>query len=739
MGLFSTEYRTVVGTTVSRVIKDDALPNSSHSGLVKSVIQGTEVSETIVEELGNSVGIRAERMYAYAEQHYTNGLPSGDIFSSTQGTPEVETVLEAIEQQQIVIEYNHFGPANVLHMAYMKLVSTYGYNEATNILESISPNPLRSAYLKSIRIVVPKSLQSIINPFVLEQWSTPAESRYVPGRIVDPNNANLYNHPIVGYSDKITKIQAQVTYSRKTSIDFIQDETINIDIPEYVAGADYFHVKYYVNNQPKYWIYQAKSGVYPLLDAVYTEKPFESGNYFPFAYFRYGKQSSTADTTTDEYKTTKKMLKYLGMDYEQLAQGINENPDIADVEQAMLVLAVPAVSTNAIENQYLFDYFNNLHIVSGGGVDINSAIAQSSLTNIRLTSHSYVIQDAKFKMAFQNEGVYKKIVTGNIGAIGTCTSGFFTRSITVTSLDMETSLNQNTVRNVGVHTYKKQINAGMYEEISVYELRMVYYVYGDYTVTADDTDNILLVPIDRSISSNYSIGIREELYSRSLHFVFNSRVIQKIKWYQQEWFSVFLMVIAIIITIVNYGADGGSAIATALGLTGTAGLIATIIVTMAVGQLLPKLYSLAVKLVGSDAAKIFAIAMIIYAGYKVIEAGGLKGAPWAKQMLQVSNGLINAALKADFNDLLNEKSELGKWIEEQTKLLDEARKELEGTSKLDPLVVIGEKPEDFYNRTIHSGNIGVLGINAISSYVDMALTLPKIHDTLGEISYGNTV
>ena len=98
----------------------------------------------------------------------------------------------------------------------------------------------------------------------------------------------------------------------------------------------------------------------------------------------------------------------------------------------------------------------------------------------------------------------------------------------------------------------------------------------------------------------------------------------------------------------------------------------------------------------------------------------------------MSTGLSSAVIQANMSDLLGEQDQLNKYMDEQTKLLDKANELLENQTILSPFVIYGEKPEDFYNRTVHYGNIGTLGINAISSYVELALTLPKVNDTLGE-------
>ena len=67
--------------------------------------------------------------------------------------------------------------------------------------------------------------------------------------------------------------------------------------------------------------------------------------------------------------------------------------------------------------------------------------------------------------------------------------------------------------------------------------------------------------------------------------------------------------------------------------------------------------------------------------------------------------------------------------------LDELRKELENLSGADINLLtltrgkhffnINESPTEFYNRTVHINNPGVLSLDSIDSYVERNLTLPK--------------
>jgi hypothetical protein len=743
MGIFSSKYVTQVGTSVSRVIEDDSIPQSVKTGSIKAIFNEGNLPDYVMEELVNSIGVRAERMYSYAEKNYVHGLPSGEVYSSTQGRQQVEAVIEAFEGQQVLIEYSRFGPPNTLHIGWVTLVQQYGYNQSTNELAVLSAQKGFPVYLDDMQVVVPASQADTFEVGSLDQWGTSASAGYTPERLANTGFLSRLTGPSpILKSTTASEVQLLVTYvwEKQTPIlpatvpprfkTSIEKETLTIVPSGFDDEADYFHAKYTFNDQTKYWMYRYGAGTYPTLDAVFINGPEVSGSYFPFAYFRYNKQSVISNKTTPAYQTSKKLVKYLGIDYDTMAETIDENPDIADVEQAMLVMAVPATSTNPIEARYLFEYFDTLHYAMGGGIWSGLTSITSRFLGNEPAKHTIVIQDAQFKMALTNGGIHKKIAAGSIGKVGTHNNSFVSENVDTEFVDLESGVVTTTTTSIKSHVYRRQIATGLYEEITVSNLKMTYYVFGNYTTVGDENDDILLIPIDRTISQNYSIGDREVLYSRSLHFVFNSRVVTKVKWYQRGVFKALLFIVAVIITI--YNPPAGLA---ALQLTGAALVIAAVIITLVVGQVFQVAFRLFVKAFGADVAQAIAIIALIYGGYRVFQNGGSLQGTWASELLQISSGLQSAALQDKFSDLLEQQDQFNLFVEEQEALLESAQKLLETTSFLSPYVIFGEKPEDFYNRTIHYGNIGTLGITAISSYVDIALTLPTLNDTVGEEIY----
>lgn len=741
MGLFSSKKVTTVGTTVSRMIADDQLPDAIQTGVLKSIFaeDGGDIPAYIMEELVGSIGLRAEQMYAYAKKNYTHGLPSGQYLSATKGRNEVAAVLTALEGSPVMVDYCRYGPPNNLHVGWLKLVADHGYDPVTNQLGTLSTQKGTEVYLIDAVVVVPAAGLEDNQPGSLDQWGPAASSGLLPGRTL----GSLRKHSPVRVDPNATSEYLQVTYTWKSTNVFQQTEWsggfFNVPTDGYDDEADYFQVRYAVGDAIKYWMYQVGSGTYPTLDAVFAEPDEIAGTFFPFAYFRFNKTSEVDNTTTEAYKTTKKMLKYLGVDYAMVGEAVNENPDIADVEQAMLVMAVPASTTNPIEQRYLFDFFDTLY---GASEEKFSSQTQVSVKkwffgDNDIDKSSIIIQDKRFKMALSNEGLFKQRRSGSVGSVGSYQSGIFYENVVQT---YETEFgSQQVIVAMPTHYYRRQVAPGLYDEIQVRNLQMKYFVYDNYTVTADETDNILLIPLDMSIVEDYSFPDRERLYTRALHYVFNSRVVTKLRWYQSDFFQFLMIAVAVVVTVWSMGTTMAPMLAAlAAGTTTLSAVAWALVVKLLTGLIIAAALKLFVKAVGVEFAFLLAIVAVAYGGMHALNAGSIQGAPWAGELLSLATGLgqaISESIGELIGDLAKEASEFTKFMEEQFKLLDTAKDLLKNTSLLQPFIIFGESPETFYNRTVHSGNIGVISIDAVSWYVDMALTLPELDETIGDNTY----
>ena len=750
------------------------LPNSVKTGLIKGLITGDgQIVENILEDMSSNIAIKAERMYRYGQSRYVYGLPNVTMTHSTAGIAVVKATIEAEIEKEISVEYSQYAPFNSLHFGWKKLVDEYGYDQTSNEIVTLSTQKGQKVYLDDMYVVVPESLLPDLTGVALAQWGVAAKAGYTPLRPMG-NIVGAFSTPTppqINAQATAETVRVLFTWEQPEAITvdgvtiirkILKTESMEFAVPDVADNLAFFQAKYSYQEpngkllnpvtqieedqfltRVRYFTYQEGEGTYPEIDSIFKVDYEELGSFFPFAYFRYNKVSQTANPTSTAFKSSKKLLKYLNMDYPAVADAINANPDINDVEQAMMVMAVPAVSTDPVEIRYLYDFFFGVYIDSGAVGMPKSEVAGAitvglnPVNAVRAPTISLVIQDALFKMALTMTGIYRKRVVGSIGAKGHHTCGTATKIVTQTMTSMDESGNVSTYKQevpVEYIYYRKQVTAGVYQEIQVVGLNMAYYVWEGYTATADT----ILVPLDYSITQHYNNRDREILYARSLHYVFNSKHETKIKWYQQGWFKAVLIIVAVVITIVTLGADGGASLSAAIAAATASAeaFLMTILVTGLQMLLINYGLKLFVKLLGPEVAMILAIvAAVVAVGY-AIEAGGFANAPFAKDLLSLSSGLTKASGNYYTDALQGIKKEyesFGLEMKVKNELLESSKKLLEGNNILNPFVIFGESPSDYYNRTVHSGNIGITSIDAISSYVDIALTLPKLHQSIGEI------
>lgn len=745
MGLFGSKYKTTVATTVSRVIEDKVLPDSVKTGVLSSLLQNGPTADYVMEELASSLGSKFNSYYKYGKNRYVNGVPSGEFLKANECKEYVEAVLSTLEGIPITTTYCTYGPPNASHIGWLKVIELYGLNTETNELTVLSALKGFPVYMGDLQYVVPTAQIAELNPLTLEQWGVSPNTGFTPKRTIGSATAGSLGkysaiiHDANASEDyfKLTYVWEDITVVDEVTTKTKVEESITFNNNFYSDDANYFQARYIKEGVPKYFMYLDNSGTYPTLDAFYTTANTTGGTFFPLAYFRFNKIAVDSNKNTQDYITNKKLVKTLGLDYDEVCTNINGNPNIADVEQAMMMLGVPASTTNKYEQMYLFDFFKSVYnavstttantspTFSSIAALLNEGKANSNNGADQVPMSSMVIQDKKFKLSLNHAGIYKRMVVGSIGTVGTHTSEVQNSSTGQVFKDFDGNPLTNALATT-LHVYRRQITTNIYEEYKVADLKVTYYIYGEYSVTADDTDDILLIPVDKSITDTYTILEREKIFSRALHFVFNTRIVTEIKWYQTGIFKVFLVAVAIVISYYTGGAAASLVTAIAAGSVTT---VLLIVLEMVVLQLVfAYLFKLFVKAVGVKVAFLLAITSAIAGVYQAVDAGTLTNI-WAERLLMISTGLSSAGqvvIQEEMKDLLGEMSAFEKEMKKEMELLEEKILALDTSVHLNPFIVFGETPDEFYNRTIHAGNIGILGIDAVSNYVSMQLRLPDI-------------
>lgn len=721
MGLFSSSYKTIVGTSAVRGIPDGMVPNSARDGMLRAIMQDSDIPESIMSSLSQSIGLKADQIYRYAgTSDYPMGLPTGEFLTVTRGADEVQAVLQALHGgAPIDFDYFLFGPVNFMHMAWQRLQDLRDYDEAANTVTYLAA----PRTFKDMAITLRSGVA--YDPASLALLGNPPNKAYQDSLPWDPEAGSGYKVPFFQpfmYANVAEEYATvEVIWQDNPPEGAMMSDTFQMPLGSYSTTDDYVMARYTVGGVNRYWAYRIGAGTYPTLDALANFVPEEHGNFFPFIHFRQNKQSLAGVEGTpgykqsNDYKKSKKIAKKLGLNYDDILEMINENPDVADVDQSYMMFAVPANTEDPVEARYLYDFFNKYY-----GAMLDDAGPPPDWYTGQLSGGIF-IQDTKVKMQLFAYEIDKDVSNGVIGPVGT----------------YDVLLTEGPV-NYGGYTRTEQIYYFRYQHtptqhrfIRVVGLGMHYHIAGQYAEAVIDDFRVILVPLDRSLTETYGMKAREKLYARSLHIIFNSVQVIKVKWYQSFWFKAVMVIVQVVLAVYSLGTSEAFLAFMSTSMYAIAAMI--VIEQIVIAIVINYAFQLFAKVVGAEVAMVFAVAMAAYAAYTVATASNFRAAlPKAEQLLKLANGLRQASLEVQIKDLVDEYNDFTVRSEAENEKLVEAAKLLENKSLVSPLVIFGETPENYYARTIHSGNIGTVGFAMLHDYVDMALTLPTISQTIGE-------
>jgi len=697
-----------------------------------SIFTNTPIYNSILSERLYGMSSKADAVYSYAKNYYTLGLPTGNIGALAQvDDAVVKAIIENEIGHAIIIEFALIDMLSKEMALYPYLIAVRGFSIVDN---SIS--------IHSFVLSQDRDYDALVNQY------TTNDNPVIMDDIVfsaDGTTATIYySHEYYEYHTN-DEGRYTITYYDRFS------ETVAVDSSLYVGGT--YCIAYYflddgtgnaISGSGAIWFYNLNDGYYPELSPDMDS--FGTGAFMPVIPLRH----NNVDLTTiddDLFKTSKKLLKKLSIKIDELVATINENPDIADIDHAYIMFGVPVNTDDEVSLYYLTQYFDYLYEVQEYTIKdymshlIDGTLPPKTIINTSIyRSNTNPIPDASLlehglniEIAFDYITSVTKV--GNIGKKGfasqTITVGkqlVFTGEYSGDSQDpIQIEVEASTI------TFRAQINASQYKEVTVHNLVHTNYIYGNHAVTTDlrdlaestedEPNNNLVMPVHYGIAKKLTVMQRNDLYNNSLILILNSYVITKLKWYQTTWFKIVVMIVGIVITVFTYG---GASIGWAA--------IMDLIFYIAMAVVIDYAFKFAVKHLGAKWATVLAIVAVIAS---MFVKGGKFVMPTAEACLQsvvsVMN-FINKAITYTIDTVQKELLEFYADAEEKSKALDAAQDLLEMSSDLDPLMFLTEpnrpyftveSPDAFYDRTIHTGNVGTVVLDVINNYCDIMLKLPE--------------
>jgi len=598
---------------------------------------------------------------------------------------------------------------------------------------------------------------------------------------IDPNNpARTYStRQIMTQIQTVSAVSGAVVTNRSYRID-TQDVTVS------VSGA------------LQVFIYPLGSGN-ATLDAMFGT-PDDMGTFFPYIPIRIDNKMVSPSYQPDVYDAAKRAYKKAtGGKFDDLVDKINDNQSIGDIDYAYAVFGVSVNSIEITAKKYIWLFFEavmdsasfspraytrfkdqwalaqasqqkyNDWLVAGGGVGFSATKAPTLIPFPALPAQSLEIKTSNrsnlnFDMKISWNGIVANSGAGmanpahGVGDMWWTINGadVFSQSLRVSN-DPGYGLFQNSFQVPNV-TLWWQVDANNWKSLTLYGLKHQNFIYNGKSVDIAVTDAIndteesgFIIPLHEEIFKSMPLKDATQMATACCYLVFNSYQVVKKKWYQTGIFSIVMIVVIIAITYVTWGAGTGpaaslyGAIGAAVGLTGTAAVIAGMALTMLASMILSKVLGVVAKAAFGDkvGAIVGAIATVVAMVVGMNMAGGASFTTALGQLtspanlLQLTNAVgtgVSQYMSYEAQDIINQTNDMLESYNAKEAKVQDAYQAL-GISDLaqfDPtqLTDVGatsvshtyEPASSFLNRTLMTGSdIAELTHSLISEFTSLTL------------------
>ena len=674
-------------------------PKRIQQAVLYSLLENKSITNNIVASNINSFYFKSKKYYKYGESGgYLYGLPEGQVLNNGLNLPYIKILLGG---DTITLDYVGKTPTNRIFPTYQHLQNTYGWNVKDKILNTITL-PAEDAILNPVQYI--------------------------------GNVANFtYNKGGTGSGGTV---QILPSYN----------------IPLTDNGL---HVMYHLNNNPSvklFWFYDINSSTYPNveLNTSYSH-PSE---FYPVVPVRMNKNNSNADTNTTLYKDTRKALKYLSLNVDDVISSIEENPDKDQIDDAFVLLGTNIYTDNKAEIKYLYLMFEYYKTIATITETYYNFLKNDSFT-LQEPFNIMVIKEQELVMKLLFSYISKTTVSKVIGDIGSYSKEViiqspFTKGIAIENDRGSEFVNSQWTRD-RVEIYK-QTTPTQCIKITVSGLRQEHevrisgtygqsnYNYHSHTHhltndTVDLSQNGLIVPVNKVFldSPSFKIKEREEILYRSLTIIIYGLNKIHLKWYQTGIFKALLIVVAIVLTVYTAGTTLLGAFAT----SATAGYLAVIKI-IAITILVDYSVEWVLKNVDGVLGDILAILILVVASAYGSKKG-ISQIPWSDKLLKLVDIFSNYKSISNKLEMENLVYEVDKFTEEYELRQEELKdiKDLLSSSNIltNPLYMLSSRdqiqtandtPDSFYNRHIHNMNPAVKSLDYTSKYVASKLLLPEV-------------
>lgn len=705
MGFFSDTVITVHATNVP--LFSGEFPNTIKDAVLRAISLDEDITSHILTSLFTGFNRSLKQYFSYGENHYWRGLPDGKNLAGTADPVPIKAAIEHyFTKEPITLISYSVGYPDVTHYVYQTLVYYYGYNYVTGILTGLSSDQIYATY---------------------NGW---------------------------GYTD--ANITIHYTLS-DIGGDYTETKTIVLDhLPDKFS---YYKAIYTIDsgnpNEFFYFIYDGDTNIEPSLPPISPESIDFS--YYPIASIMVDKKKVGGNEddegnkeNPEQYNQTSTLLGKIDLNIEEIWDAINESPDIEDIDDAYFLFGANIHSESEPTIEYLTRYFYYLFNSNPNSKEAFEALLTVQLYQPFITE----IEEDQYKFVFGYNYIDLEVKTGVVSELNKYTKELVYRDdLLVKSGDFEEGISSIYAANSSLYL-RLQFSETQYYELEVRGLISRHKIkIGDSKIRVDDEwqyfpvykevdkpiwEGDFIIPVSNTILDEMNIRDKEVVCLDSMHLSISAIHEEELSWYESSFFGTL---IEVVVTFVSFyiGVMELNALIQNIAKVG----ITQVLKQLAKAIIINLIFDWLGKAIGGAFGAL--ISAIGKAALSAYTTGNfvIDGLPLADTVLKL---VIDTAktyekiIAEDFQELKEEYNEFLEDVANDANDLEELN-ELIGLStnvydlsyidkSYDALMENGETPSQFINRKVHLQNPGLLSIEAVHSYVENALTLPKSPEDL---------
>lgn len=528
----------------------------------------------------------------------------------------------------------------------------------------------------------------------------------------------------------VTRDMIEYTHSRRHSFpNFIKDgssltQLTEADAENYEPSAltpnvlvtvpDYVSINAVNGDISTQLVYQVGTG-FDLLDAAVLDlEVVESGNYYPRIFLRYDGESMNTRKGSSEYKANNKLASKLNINYSQYINDVHESVgSIGKVRHAFIdsMFLIEDIKANDLCKKYAF------HLME-------SYFLEHQRTATTTGSFTKVYKDRKYSSGFTATRITKRTYNSNVPD----TYGYVLHEeITVIGGGMSPG---STVAFRHYHPRFYQVKDGVRTDYTLTEWYSVYTADGSNVARLTDGDDQMFIPFDRRLLHLFEKDEINQLAAISLHTVFVTVSVVKIKWYQRGAFKAVIQLVALIIAAVITVGTGGSGAGAGVALMQAVAysFIVSTIVSVVVQIAIKVLISLGVS--GQLAAVLVIIAAVLTRNISLVNSAGQVTAKSVLEAINSAVKIYSLGNQLELKQLASEYEADVRNLQSLQDKLDDLQLEMYKNKHLTEILVsnytenmaVGESYDGYMLRTTTVSAVETV-LSYIPNYTALALSM----------------